>query len=223
MAEHARPKRRRAAGLVPLARALVLVLGLAACTATDSASPTASALPSAAPSVPSASPQPSASPAPTATPEPAFSLDLPTTTDAREVRVTVTPRVPADGVGALDVAVVSVSDTRIDELVLRWSTDLRDVVLLAPFEPAEARIVDGGPPLLQDWTKWVEGPGERGEPPGTTSLGWGPLDPGATLDFSLVATRRAAGAISFDLQLLAEESLLHLEGGEPAELRVDIP
>ena len=223
MAELSRPKRRPAAGLIQLAGAWAFALSLGACTVTDSASPTASALPSAVPSVPSASPQPSASPAPTATPEPAFSLDLPTATDAREVLLTVTPRVPADGVGALDVVVVSLSDTRIDELVLRWSTDLRDVVLLAPFEPAEARIVDGGPPLLQDWTKWVEGPGERGEPPGTTSLGWGPLDPGATLDFSLVATRHSAGAVSFDLQLLAEESLLHLESGEPAELRVDIP
>ena len=44
---------------------------------------------------------------------------------------------------------------------------------LAPFEPSDDRIRDGGPPLVQEWTKWVIGPGERGEPAGTTS-GSGP-------------------------------------------------
>ncbi|HEX2193935.1 MAG TPA: hypothetical protein VHK63_03120, partial [Candidatus Limnocylindria bacterium] len=85
------------------------------------------------------------------------------------------------------------------------------------------RIADGGPPLWQEWTKWVEGPGERGEPAGTTSLGWGPLDPGATLVIPLVVTRQAVGAVDFDLQLLAEEALLRLDDGRPAELRVQVP
>ena len=55
-------------------------------------------------------------------------------------------------------------------------------LFLAPFEPSDDRIREGGPPLVQEWTKWVVGPGERGEPEGTTSLGYGPIlaghDPG---------------------------------------------
>ena len=67
------------------------------------------------------------------------------------------------------------------------------------------------------------GPGEQGEPAGTTSLGWGPLNPGATLTISLVATRRISGPVAFDLQLLSGEALLTTEAGAPAETRVSIP
>jgi hypothetical protein len=67
------------------------------------------------------------------------------------------------------------------------------------------------------------GPGERGEPAKTTSLGWGPLDPGATLEIQIVVTRRAPGPVSFDLQILAANAILRTDGGEPAETRVTIP
>ena len=96
-------------------------------------------------------------------------------------------------------------------------------LFLAPFTPSPDRVCNGCPPLVQPWTKWVVGPGERGEPAGTTSLGWGPLDPGATLTIPLVATRRINGPVDFDLQLLAGEALLQLETGQPAWLRVSVP
>ncbi len=89
--------------------------------------------------------------------------------------------------------------------------------------PSEDRIRDGGPPLVQPWTKWVIGPGERGEPPGTTSVGWGPLLPGATLVIGLEASRRVPDPLAFDLQLLSGNDLLTFEGGGPAEIRVEIP
>jgi hypothetical protein len=69
----------------------------------------------------------------------------------------------------------------------------------------------------------VIGPGERGEPAGTTSVGWGPLLPGATLTIPIQVTRRAAGPISFDLQALSDEAILTLDSGEPAELRISVP
>jgi hypothetical protein len=47
--------------------------------------------------------------------------------------------------------------------------------------------------------------------------------PGATLRIPLNVTRRADGGVSFDLQLLADNALLNLPGGEPAELRVQVP
>jgi hypothetical protein len=135
----------------------------------------------------------------------------------------VAPDVPAGSGGRIVVTVTNLSEERVTELVLRWPTELKQTLFLAPFAPSEARIANGGPPLLQDWTKWVEGPGERGEPAGTTSLGWGPLDPGATLTIPILVTRRANGAVEFDLQVLAGEAILLLEGGEPAELRVSVP
>jgi hypothetical protein len=76
---------------------------------------------------------------------------------------------------------------------------------------------------VQDWTKWVIGPGEEGEPAGTISLGYGPLLAGATLRIPLSVTRVADGPVAFDLQLLADNRILHLPGGEPAELRVRVP
>jgi hypothetical protein len=202
-----------------LAAGLVVAL-LAGCAA--SPSPSASAIPSTT-ATPAPTGAPTSTAAPTATPEPALSLPPPAEVDERAVTVTVDPQVPADGSGRIVVTVTNLSDTRVTELVLRWATDLAETLFLAPFEPAEARIVDGGPPLVQPWTKWVNGPGERGEPAGTTSLGWGPLDPGVTLTIPIVVTRRAEGAVSFDLQVLAGEAILTLDGGDLAELRVSVP
>jgi hypothetical protein len=125
--------------------------------------------------------------------------------------------------GSLVVSVTSGAEERIDELVLRWDTDLSEALFLAPFRPTDERIREGGPPLVQPWTKWVIGPGERGEPAGTTSIGWGPLLAGATLQIPLVAERRAEGPIAFDLQVLAGNSILTLDNGEPAELRIEVP
>ena len=198
--------------------AALLLASMAACAAPTS-SPPASATPSPSEVTASAS----ATPQPTATPEPALSLPLPGEEDPRLIRVDVAPEVPANGGGRIVVTVTNLSDERVTELVLRWATELKQTLFLAPLAPSEARIADGGPPLLQDWTKWVEGPGERGEPAGTTSLGWGPLDPGATLTIPILVTRQANGAVEFDLQVLAGEAILLLEGGEPAELRVSVP
>ena len=125
--------------------------------------------------------------------------------------------------GTLTITVTSAAAERIDELVLRWPTELNEILFLAPFTPSEDRIRDGGPPLVQPWTKWVRGPGEQGEPDGTTSIGWGPLLPEAQLEIALQVTRRAPGPVAFDLQLLAGNDLLTLDGGQPAELRVEIP
>ena len=211
------PDGRRALPLV----AVALAVALASCSASPSPSPSPPPTPSASAAV-TPSEGPTATPLPTATPEPELSLPLPATSDARQVAVSVDPQVPADGNGRIVVTVANQSDTRITELVLRWDTDLRGTLFLAPFEPAEARIVDGGPPLIQPWTKWVDGPGELGEPAGSTSLGWGPLDPGVTLTIPIVVTRNAAGPVSFDLQVLAGESILTLDGGGPAELRVAV-
>ncbi len=208
-----------------LAAAVALVAS--ACSAEPSPTPTASDAP-----VPTATPTPGAtasgslppaSPAsPTATPEPALSLDLPEGIDGRIVTVAVTPDVGAEG-GTLLVVVTSTASDRIDELVLRWPLELEATLRLAPFTPSDARISDSAPPLDQDWTKWVIGPGEQGEPAGTISVGWGPLLPGATLSIPLIVTRAAAGPIAFDLQVLARNDLLTLDGGVPAELRIEVP
>ena len=200
------------------ALAIVLITAMAACAASTSSPGLGTASPTA-----TASSSATATLEPTATPEPPLSLALPAQEDPRQVRVVVTPEVPADGDGRIMVTVTNLSDERVTELVLRWPTALKETLFLAPFAPSEARIANGGPPLLQEWTKWVEGPGERGEPAGTTSLGWGPLDPGAELRIPIVVTRRANGPVEFDLQLLAGEAILHLEGGETAELRVSVP
>ena len=179
--------------------------------------PPASATPSPSQSAP-ASIGPSATP--TATPEPPLSLALPAARDARRIRVRIQPTVPASGVGHLTVRVTSLATTRITELVLRWPTPLHGIVYLSPFQPSPSRLTDA---LIQPWTKWVIGPGEQGEPAGTTSLGWGPLDSGATLTIPLLATRRASGPVAFDLQFLAGDALLTTAAGAPAETRVSIP
>ena len=204
--------------------AMVVVLSACVAQPTPSASPTA--LPSAA--SPTSSPTPTAQVSPrasssaSATPDPALSLDPPQGSDPRVVAVTAEPDIGADG-GVLVVTVTSAADERIDELVLRWPTELDQTLFLAPFTPSEDRIRDGGPPLVQQWTKWVIGPGEQGEPAGTTSLGYGPLLAGATLEMPLVVTRRAPGPVAFDLQVLAGNDLLTLADGSPAELRVEVP
>ena len=104
--------------------------------------------------------------------------------------------------------------------MLRWPTAVRDQLWLAPFFPSPDRLV---PPLTLPWTKWVEGPGSDGEPEGTTSLGWGPLDPGITLEIVLAAERRSPEPIAFDLQLLDENAILRLPDGSAAETRVEVP
>lgn len=204
--------------------AVLLALGLAlgGCVLAPSTStapsplPSPSGLPSALPSV-----APSLTEAPSPTPAP-FALAPPSTTDPRAVSVTIEPTV--DGAaGELLVTVSNPTAERIDEVVLRWATDLDAVLFIAPFEPSEDRIRDGGPPLVQDWTKWVVGPGERGEPAGTTSVGYGPILPGTTLAIPLLVERRQVEPVSFDLQVLSGNDLLQLTGGGPAALRIEIP
>ena len=209
--------------------ALWIALLLAACLPTPTTSPSASlasleptATPSPSPSA-SEAPSPSASIAPTPTPAPSLSLEPPQGTDLRVVAVDVTVDVPAAGAGTITVVVTSAADTRIDELVLRWPSELDETLFLAPFTPSDDRVREGGDPLVQDWTKWVIGPGERGEPAGTTSLGWGPLLAGATLEIPIVVTRRGPGPVAFDLQILSGNDLLTRESGEPAQRRVEVP
>jgi hypothetical protein len=146
---------------------------------------------------------------------------LPHDRDQREIRVDVDPDVGGDG-GVIVVRVTNLSGRLIRELVLRWSADLGQTLFLAPFRPSAQRIADGGPPLMQEWSKWVLGPGENGEPAGTISLGWGPLLSDGTLTIPIQVTRLAQGEVAFDLQLLAGESILSLQGGSPAELRVSL-
>lgn len=152
-----------------------------------------------------------------------FSLPLPAGRDPRAVQYSVSARVPATGTGQLVVTVTNLTDRLIGELVLRWPTSLAARLSLAPFSPSMQRIADGGPPLVQPWTKWVEGPGEGGEPAGTTSLGWGPLLPRSTLVVTLVATRGEAGPVAFDLQLLTGEAILTGADGNLARTRVQVP
>ena len=201
--------------------AVILVAG---CVSNPTPSPSAStsletaAIPSA-----SAPPTESAEPTPTASPEPeALSLDLPGESDDRVVAVTVEPRVDAEG-GEIVVTVASESAEMIEELVLRWPRELNRTLFLRPFEPSVQRIAEGGPPLVQDWTKWVLGPGEEGEPAGTVSLVWGPLMPEATLTIPVDAVRRSDEPVAFDLQILSDSAILTLPGGEPAEVRVKVP
>lgn len=200
-----------------VASALILVVG--AClplpTQTPTASPTATPRPT---------PRPTAEPSATAEPTPVpLSLADPSAVDERQIRVTVAPDLATDGSGQIVVTVTNLDPTRITEIALRWPTALDEHLFLAPFVPSEDRTCDGCLPLVQPWTRWVVGPGERGEPAGTTTLGWGPLDPGATLTIPVVANRRLTGPVEFDLQLLAGEALLRLEGGAPAWLRVSVP
>ena len=204
----------------------LLVVALMAVPLGCTATPSPTTVPTATQPAPTASPTASATPtqsqSPTVAPEPTFSLDTPEGADPRVVVAAATPAIDGTG-GTLTITVTSVAAERIDELVLRWPTELDGSLALAPFVPSEDRISDGGPPLVQEWTKWVIGPGEQGEPEGTTSVGWGPLLPGATLTIPLIATRSVAEPIAFDLQILAGNDLLTNDSGEPAELRVEVP
>ncbi|MDQ2941385.1 MAG: hypothetical protein M3R05_04255 [Chloroflexota bacterium] len=164
---------------------------------------------------------PPSSPSPT--PEPSLSIATPPGQDERPIRFSVAVAVPAGAGGRITVKVTNLSRTRIDEIVLRWPTAVRDVVFVQPFLPSKGRIVDGGPPLRQEWTKWVEGPGAQGEPAGTTSLGYGPIDAGTTLTIPLEVSRKSAGPIAFDLQFLSGERILSTQDGKPAETRPKVP
>ncbi len=179
------------------------------------------------------SPSPSASPSPTesipssATPEPSpsdsgrLTLPAPTGTDPTPITSKVTVEIAAGASGRLVIVVTNLGQM-VQELVLRWPTAVRDTIFLAPFEPSAQRIREGGDPLVQDWTRWVDGPGEHGEPAGTTSLGWGPLLVGGTLTIPVLATRVAPGPITFDLQILSGEEVLQSDGA-PAWLQVTVP
>lgn len=210
-------------------RAALLAVLLAGCVTDASPSPTATtptpATPSPSANATLAPPSPSVTdpPTPSATPEPSLSLPSPEEADDRRVDVAVAVEMPADDDGRILVTVVSAADTMIDELVLRWPEGLHETLFPAPFVPSDERIRDDGPPLVQPWTKWVIGPGERGEPAGTVSLGYGPLPAGGSLEIPLFVSRRAPGPVAFDLQVLAGEALLMLPDGEPAELRVEVP
>jgi hypothetical protein len=198
----------------------VVLVGAGAClplpTETPTPTPSSTATPRLTPTQ-----EPSLTPEPT--PQP-YSLDAPAAVDEREIRLSVAPNLPTDGSGTITVTVVNLSTSMVQELVLRWSTSLNEHLVLAPFTPSPQRTCDGCPPLVQPWTKWVVGPGARGEPAGTTSLGWGPLlSSGGTLTIPIIANRRANGPVSFDLQVLAGEALLTLEGGGPAWVRVSVP
>jgi hypothetical protein len=214
----------RALGRLPL---IALCLVIAGCIAEPTPTPLTT------PEAPVSTPTPLATPTPdesdppaatpTATPEPALSLDLPDESDGRVVTVGISVAIPPDADGELVITVTSGAADLIDELVLRWPTELHRTLFPAPFTPSEDRIRDGGPPLVQPWTKWVVGPGERGEPGGAVSLGWGPLLPGATLEIPLVVSRIGPGPVAFDLQVLAGNAILTVEGGGPAEFRVEVP
>jgi hypothetical protein len=220
----------------PLLAGLLTMTLLIGCS--SEASPSPSAQPSgvsqaASPSL--ASITPGNSTAPTPSPTPQLTLEVPARRDPSQVQFSISPQVDAE-VGAMGKLVVTVRNLgrqRIDEIVLRWPTALRDDLYLAPFAPSAGRVKEGVP-LVVPWTKWVEGPGEHGEPAGTTSLGWGPLLSGAELTIPVVATRLAAGPIAFDLQLLSGvpaagdvpeggDALLSVEGGGPAQTRVKLP
>jgi hypothetical protein len=190
---------------------------LTACAPQTTPSPGGSASPS-----PGTSPTAPATLEPTATPDLGLTLPPPPAIDPTAISYTLTVEINANESGRLVVTVTNLSQRTVPELVLRWPTAVRDTVFLAPFEPSQQRIREGGDPLVQDWTKWVDGPGEHGEPVGTTSLGWGPLLAGGTLTIPILATRVAPGPVAFDFQILDGEAAL-LSGGAMAQLRVTVP
>lgn len=192
---------------------------LAACSLQTSPNPTAS--PPTAGS-PSESTQASATAEPSPSDSGRLTLPPPADSDPTSITYKVTVEVAAGASGRLVIVVTNLGQQIVPELVLRWPTEVRDTIFLAPFQPSAQRIREGGDPLVQDWTKWVDGPGEHGEPGGTTSLGWGPLLAGGTLTIPVLATRVAPGPITFDLQILSGEKVLQ-SGGEPAWLQVSVP
>lgn len=209
--------------LAPVAAALFL----AACVLESTSSPGPSPSVAGSASV-AASPTPSLGASETAAPSPSDSrrltLPAPTASDPTPISYTVTVEVEAGGSGQIVVVVKNLGEVIIPELVLRWPTELRDTIFLAPFLPSQQRIREGGDPLVQDWTEWVEGPGEHDEPAGTTSLGWGPLLRGGTLTIPILATRVAPGPIVFDLQILnGENDAILRSDGVPVWVQVEVP
>jgi hypothetical protein len=198
---------------------LVVVAGCAEETTTPVPSPTTTETVPTPQAIPSPTYPATLAPSPTPSPEPELALELPDERDPRVVEYGVAVEVPAGESGRIVVTITNRSDTRIDEIVARWPTALGERLFLAP----SAGTTDV--PLVVPWTKWVEGPGEHGEPAGTTSLGWGPLDAGATLDITMAASRRDEGdaPLSFDLQILAGEALLTGIDGDPSTTRVEVP
>ncbi|HSF02780.1 MAG TPA: hypothetical protein VLA62_07215 [Solirubrobacterales bacterium] len=151
-------------------------------------------------------------------------LPAPTKSDPTPISYSVTVQVEAGASGRIVVVVTNLGEVIVPELVLRWPTDVRDTVFLAPFQPSQQRIREGGDPLVQDWTSWVDGPGEHDEPAGTTSLGWGPLLRGGTLTIPVLATRVAPGPIVFDLQILNGDTGAVLRSdGAPVWVQVTVP
>jgi len=206
-----RATRRFSGHLVGTLFTLALATACSGPSSTPSASPPTS--PTAGPSVtlgPTASASPSA--------PPPLSLALPLVHDNRVVRFAVSVQVPANADGRITVKVTNMSKSRLGQVVLRWPTDLDAVLFLAPFTSHPLTNA-----LVQPWTKWVIGPGEQGEPAGTTSLGYGPIDPGTTLTIPIYVTRRAQESVAFDLQFLVAEAILTTESGGPAWTRVSVP
>lgn len=201
--------------------ALAGALLLAACSL-ETSSPEVSASPLSAAASPSDSAQPSATPEPSPSQGGGLTLPDPKGTDPNPISTKVTVEIAAGQSGRLVIVVKNLGKEQVQELVLRWPTAVRGTIFLAPFQPSAQRIREGGDPLVQDWTKWVDGPGEHGEPAGTTSLGWGPLLIGGTLTIPVLATRVAPGPITFDLQVLSGEKILQIDG-EPAFLKVTVP
>jgi len=203
--------------------ALAGALLLAGCSlqSTLSQEPSIAGSASGAPS-PSASAEGSATALPSPSESGRLTLPAPTTSDPTPISYNVSVEVAAGASGRIVIVVKNLGSDIVPELVLRWPTAVRDTIFLAPIQPSQQRIREGGDPLVQDWTKWVDGPGERGEPAGTTSLGWGPLLAGGTLTIPVLATRVAPGPISFDLQILSGEAVLRSDGS-PVWLQVEVP
>ena len=99
---------------------------------------------------------------------------------------------------------------RIDELVLRWPTELGADASARPVRARrEERIRDGGPPLVQEWTKWVVGAGRAGRAGGHDLARLGPAAAAARRSRSRSSSLRVAdGPVAFDLQLLADNAIL---------------
>jgi hypothetical protein len=200
---------------------------LAACSieATPTATSSVPGSPAASSSVsPSGSPEASATAEPSPSDSGRLTLPAPTESDPTPISYSVKVDVAAGASGRIVVVVKNLGEVIVPELVLRWPTELRDTIFLAPFEPSQQRIREGGDPLVQPWTSWVDGPGEHGEPAGTTSLGWGPLLRGGTLTIPVLATRVAPGPIVFDLQILNGDTGAILRSDDaPVWVQVTVP
>ena len=221
----AQPSHHARAAVRPRLAVLAAGILLAACSLEATRTPLAStaASPTLMPS-PSASQSATESAAPSASDSRRLTLPTPNTSDPTPIRYSVKVEVAAGGSGRIVVVVTNLSQVNVPELVLRWPTELRNTIFLAPFQPSQQRIREGGDPLVQDWTSWVEGPGEHDEPAGTTSLGWGPLLAGGTLTIPILATRVAPGPIVFDMQIVnGDTGAILRSDGAPAWLQVQVP